>query len=30
MLLEAFEHNRQALQMLILSFGKDNHIIQVD
>ena len=29
-LLKVFKHNRQASQMLLLSFGKDNHIIQID
>ena len=30
MLLEASEHNTQASQMPLFSFGKDNHIFQVD
>ena len=30
MLLEAFKHNIQALQILLLAFGKDNHVIQID
>ena len=27
---KAFEHNVQASQMSLLSFGKDNHVIQVN
>ena len=30
MLSKMFEHRMQASQMLYLSFGKDNHVIQVD
>ena len=30
MLLKTFEHNTQGSQMLLLRFGKDNHITQLE